>query len=350
MSQPTRYAAVLAKIGAEKSKLLTEAKVKSLLESKDLASFAAQLQNTDYQPQIIKVPPKLTSRKLERAFTENLIESYVKLIKNSPEEAALFLSAYVLRFEIENLKVLIKAVNSGLVAEDRLGRIYFSAEDFLRRRPLMEELAKAYDLRQMQNSLRDSIYQAAFNSGMQTYEEKGSTSAFDISLDRVFYDKIWDAYWKLPKKDRSHALFYAATENDGFTLLMALRGKALSHSENWLKEAVPLKNFKLPSATLEALLTAPDFESAFRAASRTSYGKYLVRGSSQEETLAAAERAFRIAVFEHAKAGSVSEIFNVGAALAFMMVKEAEVHNLIAMSAGVEGGVAGERIQSQLLL
>ena len=44
--QVTQYAAVPAKIGAEKSKLLGETKLKSLLESKDLASFAAQLRGT----------------------------------------------------------------------------------------------------------------------------------------------------------------------------------------------------------------------------------------------------------------------------------------------------------------
>ena len=80
MTQTTRYASVLAKIGAERSKLLSEAKLKALAESKNLTEFAAQLRDTSYQEQISKLSLPLTSRKLERAFNENLIETYIKII------------------------------------------------------------------------------------------------------------------------------------------------------------------------------------------------------------------------------------------------------------------------------
>ncbi len=85
MNQTTLYAPVLAKIGAERSKLLSEAKLKLLTESRSLTELAVQLRDTSYQEQIAKVPLPLTSRKLERAFHENLIEAYVKIIKNSPK-------------------------------------------------------------------------------------------------------------------------------------------------------------------------------------------------------------------------------------------------------------------------
>ena len=89
MSQTTQYAAVLAKIGAEKSKLLSEAKIKSLAESKNVACVCGSAAETPpIKHKYAKVPLPLTSRKLERAFNENLIESYVKMIKNSPKKAA----------------------------------------------------------------------------------------------------------------------------------------------------------------------------------------------------------------------------------------------------------------------
>ena len=78
MTQTTLYSAVLAKIGAERSKLLSETKLKTLTESKNLSELAAQLRDTSYQEQIGKVSLPLTSRKLERAFNENLIATYVK--------------------------------------------------------------------------------------------------------------------------------------------------------------------------------------------------------------------------------------------------------------------------------
>ncbi|MGA2682352.1 MAG: V-type ATPase subunit [Candidatus Bathyarchaeia archaeon] len=350
MSRVTQYAPVLAKIGAEKSKLLSEAKIKSLAENKNLAAIAAQLRDTSYQTQIAKVPLPLTSRNLERALNENLIETYVKMIKNSPKKAANFLSSYILRFEVENLKTLIKATNARLGTEEKLSKIYFSAEDFLKRRLMLEEAAKASTLKQMQNSIKDRMYAPALSVGMKTYEENGSTSALDILLDKVFYNSLYNAYEALPRKEKPHARFYAATENDSFTILTVLRGKALNYDANKLRAAVPPKNFKLKSQTVEDMLMAPDFESATKVASETYYGKFFAKTSSPDETLAAAEKAFKRVVFQHAKAFTISELFNVGGALAFMTLKEAEVRNLIAASVGVEGGINTEHILGQMLL
>ena len=350
MSQTTLYAAVFAKIGAEKSKALSEAKIKSLVESKNLASFVSQLRDTSYQAQIAKLPPPLTSRKLERAFNENLVEAYVKMIKNSPKRAADFLSIYVLRFEVENIKTLIKAINGEMGVEEKLARIYFSVEDFLGKRAMLEEAAKATTLRQMQNSIKDSLYTSALSRGMQSYEENGSTSTFDIFLDKVFYDALHDAYEQVPRSQRNHVRFYAATENDSFTILTSLRAKTLNYDASWLRNVVPPKNFKLTSETVDALVMAADFETALKIATETFYGKLFTKAPSAEETLAAAEKAFKRWMFKHAKAATVGEIFNVGAPLSFMILKEAEVRNLIAASAGVEDGVSTEYIQSQMLL
>lgn len=350
MSQTTSYAAVLAKIGAEKSKLLSETKIKSLAESKNLAGFVAQLRDTTYQTQIAKMSMPLSSRKLERVFNENLLESHIKMVKNSPGKAAKFLAVYILRFEVENLKTLIKSTNGELDTEAKLARIYFSAEDFLKRRAMLEDAAKASTLKQMQNFIKSSLYASAFSKGLQSYEENGSTAAFDILLDKVFFDSLRDAYEALPKMEKPHVHFYAATENDTFTLLTGLRGKTLNYDANWLHGAVPPKNFNLSSEAVDALLMAADFESALKIASETSYGKLFAKAPTPEEALAAAEKAVKKAVFQHAKAATVLEIFNAGAPLTFMMLKEAEVRNLIAASAGVEGGVSTEYIQSQMLL
>lgn len=117
MKQPRRFARVLAKIGAERSKLLSESKIKTLTETKDSATFASQLRDTSYQAQIAKMPLPINSRKLERAFNETLIETYAKIVKNSPQSVQASLNLYLLKFEIENLKTLIKIASDSLIAE-----------------------------------------------------------------------------------------------------------------------------------------------------------------------------------------------------------------------------------------
>jgi vacuolar-type H+-ATPase subunit C/Vma6 len=287
---------------------------------------------------------------LERAFTENLIETYIKIIKNSPKKAAAFLRLYLLRFEVENIKALIKAANANLSPEQKLGKIYFSPETYLKQHAVIEEAAKAPDLRQTLNALKDTEYASALKMGLGSYEEDGSTTCLDVLLDKHFYEKLCEVYQNLPKKEKPHAHYYVSTENDGFVLLTLLRGKNLHYDPNWLRLAVPTKKFNLSDETVEAIVTAVDFDSALKTALESHYAQFFVKTPSPEETVANAEKAFRRALFSHAKESRFTEIFNVGSVLAFMNQKETEVHNLTAVSLGVEAGMKPEDIQRQLLL
>ncbi len=350
MTQTTLYSRVLAKIGAERGKLLGEAKLKALTESKNLSEVAIQLRDTSYQEQLVKVSLSLTSRKLERAFYENLISTYVKIIKNSPKNASKYLRLYLLRFEVENIKALIKATNAKLSLDQKLGKIYLTSEDYLKNRSVIEETAKAPDIKQIVKTLKKTDYAPALNMGLQSYEEDGSTTCLDVLIDKTFYEKLYDSYESLPKKEKPHAHFYASTENDGFTLLTLLRGKNLNYDVNWLRLAVPPNNFFLDIETVEAMVTATDFESALKIALESHYAGFFAKVQSPEEILANAEKTFKKAVLQHAKESRISENFNIGAPLAFMTQKEAEVHNLTALSSGVEAAIKPEDIQHQLLL
>ena len=350
MSQPRRFARVLAKIGAERSKLLSESKIKTLTETKDLATFSSQLRDTPYQAQITRMPQPINSRKLERAFNENLIETYAKIAKNSPQSVQAFLNLYLLKFEIENLKTLIKIGRENLTPELKLARVYISAEDYLKNRVVVEEAAKATSIRQLINSLKNTSYAASLNLGLQGFEENGSTARFDILLDRVYYLRLYRTYADLPKKEQLHIKYYVSIENDSFTLLTILRGKVLNFDASWLRQVIPQNNFNLTSETIDALLAASDFDATLKVAMETHYGKFFAKAPMPEEAIANAEKAFRKAAWEHAKSSRISDNFNIGASIAFLIQKETEVHNIVAASAGVEASIDPEHIQNQLLL
>ena len=113
---------------------------------------------------------------------------------------------------------------------------------------------------------------------------------------------------------------------------------------------MPTKKFNLPDETVEAIVTAPDFDSALKITLESHYARFFAKAQSPEETVANAEKAFNKALFLHAKESRFTEIFNIGAVLAFLTQKEAEVHNLTAVSLGVEAGLKPEDIQRRLLL
>jgi vacuolar-type H+-ATPase subunit C/Vma6 len=349
LTQTSRYASVLPKIGAERSKLVSEVKLKALAESKGIAEFAAQLRDTSYQEQIARVPLPLTSRKLERAFNENLIDTYIKIIEYSPKKTGKYLSLFLLRVEIEHVKALMKATIAKLTHEQKIAKIYFSVEDYFKKRVVFEEAVKASNPTQLIHAFKGTEYYSPLNMGLKSYEENASTASFDIYLDKLFYEKLYAAYESLPKKEQPYADVYASIENDGSVLETLLRGKALNYEANWLRLVVPQKYFNLNKSAVEALVSAVDFEAALKIVLDSYYAKFFVKTQTPEETIANAGKAFKKAVFQHAKSSVICETFNIGAPLAYLKQKEVEVDNLTVLSLGVDAGMKPEEIRRQLL-
>lgn len=349
MPKTTQYAPVLAKIGAERSKLLSETKVKILSESKNLTELTTQLRDTSYQEQIARITPPLNGRKLERAYSENLIETFLKIIQYSPKHAMQFLQLYLLRFEFEHVKAMIKTTNAKLSAEQKLAKIYFSVEDYFEHHSVIEEAAKASTIAQVIHAFKGTKYFSPLTLAMKNYEETASTASFDVLVDKYYYEELCERYHKLPKKERGYAEFYACMETDSFTLLTLLRGKLLNLDPNWLRLISPQFHFNLSKKKVEALVSAIDFDATLKIALETDYGKFFSKGQEPHEMLSNAEKAFRKAVFQHAEASTITDTFNIGLPLAFMTQKEVEVRNLVAVTLGVEASMKPEAVRNLIL-
>jgi vacuolar-type H+-ATPase subunit C/Vma6 len=76
MSQATRYASTMVKVGSERGTLLSEDKLKMLAEHKSLKDFVSDLRGTALQEKIDKLQQPFTSRKLEKLFREDQVEAY----------------------------------------------------------------------------------------------------------------------------------------------------------------------------------------------------------------------------------------------------------------------------------
>ncbi|HSV49972.1 MAG TPA: V-type ATPase subunit [Candidatus Acidoferrales bacterium] len=350
MTQTTRYARVLPKMGSERSKLLSENKIKALSESKNASDVAAQLRDTAYQEQISHLEAPLTGRKLERAYFENLIETYLKIIKYAPERANRYLNIYLQRLEAENVKTLVRTAQANLPTEQRLAKVYLSVEKYLDKTELIEDAAKAQGISQVAAVFKGTEYGPALAEGLKRYEETGSTTSMDIFIDTLFYEKLYAAYKSLPRRERPHAKFYASLENDSFILLTLLRGKNLGYDPNWLRMAVPRCYFNLTKEQVESIVSALNFEAAYKIVQGSHYAKYFEHKATPEETIGTAEKNFKKAVLTYAKKKYIREIFNVGSTLIFITLKEVEVHNLTALTLGVEAGMKSEVIRNQLLL
>ncbi|MGD6934194.1 MAG: V-type ATPase subunit [Candidatus Bathyarchaeia archaeon] len=349
MTQTKNYAQVLPKIGVERRGLLTDTKVKALSDSRGLSDFVAQLRDTVYQEQISKISTPFSTRKLERAFNDNLLNTYLMLLKNLPKCVKPYFELYLERFEIEHIKMIVKATIAKMTPEEKLSKIYLPVEDYFSNRALIEDAVKATAVAQIVQAFKKTVYFSSLSMGLKKYEETGSAIQFDLLLDRQYYEKLCTVYEKLPKKEKPHAKFYASMNVDSFLLTTVLRGKALGYDSDWLRVTLPTNYFNLGAKTVDSLLYAIDYNAALKIVESTEYKNYFSTVGAPEETISAAETAFKNAVLQYAKSRVLLDVFNIGAPLSFITLKEADVHNLIALTLSIDAMLKPEEIQNHLL-
>jgi V/A-type H+-transporting ATPase subunit C len=349
LSQEQLYSNVLVKIGVERSHLLSKEKLESLTNSNNLEEFASELRETIYGEKLARLKLPYTSRAFERVFREQLIEVVIKIVRSSPELVSEFLKTYLLKFEQENIKTILRAVSVGLSYDEIKTKMYLSVENFLKHQELVSKAAMAINVKSVVDALRTPLYESALITGLHKFEETGSTKFFDILLDRMFYENFGETFKTLPKNEQEHAFFYVSRETDRFNILTILRAKLLGYEPNWIRMAVSHNFYNVPEQTIEKLLMADDFESAFKIIKQSYYKKLFVKAETPEETISAAEKSFRRDIFEHTKKTKIGDPFNVGTPITFVVKKEIEVYNLTAISLGIDYAWKKDDISSLLL-
>jgi vacuolar-type H+-ATPase subunit C/Vma6 len=336
LSQEQLYSSVLVKVGVERSKLLSKQKLERLTDSKTLTEFASELKETVYGEKLAKFTVPYNSRNFERVFRESLIEATIKIVRDSPDVVSSFLKTYLLKFEHENIKTILRAASVGLSYEEIVSKLYLSVEEYLKRKEIILKAARAIHVKSVVDALKTTIYAPSLISGLQKYEETDSTKFFDILLDRTFYEHFQEKFKQLPKNEQEVALFYVSRETDRFNILTILRTKLLGYEPHWIRMAISRNSYNITEQTIEAMLMANDFESAFNIIKQSFYKKFFVRAETPEETISAAEKAFRQYIFEHAKKTKIGDPFNVGTPIALIVKKEIESYNLTAISLGID--------------
>jgi vacuolar-type H+-ATPase subunit C/Vma6 len=220
--------------------------------------------------------------------------------------------------------------------EEKMAKIYLPVEDYFHNRAVIEEATKASTLSSIVQAFKKTDYNTSLSTGLKKYEETNSTIYFDILLDRQYFDKFYNVYEKLPKKEQQHAKFYASMTLDGFLLFTILRGKALDYDIDWLKVALPNNYININDSTFASILYAIDYDTALKIVETTEYKKHFTHTNTPEETISTAEKNFKKAILQHAKSRVLLDVFNIGAPLSFITLKENNIHNLTTIALNID--------------
>jgi len=348
VTRASAYSQIVVKAGVERSYLISAERLKSFAECKNLDELISRLNGTPYE-NLLKNVKQPTAEELQHVFKEELMRVCIRMVSFSPKGIQGFLKRYVSRFEIENIKSLLRAKNARLPYETLVKRLNLSIEDVFGKRELFIHAVKAEDVKGVIEAFRETVYAPVLLEGISGYEATRSTKLFDLSLDRTYYDDLLDSFKTLSQKDYDIASSCLGPEVDSFNIVTIIRSKLLGYPPHWIYRAITHHFHKLSEGYVRALVSSEDINSTLNLLNESFYGKFLASQERTEETVISFEKAIKRFSLEQLHKTRIADPFNVATPLSVIMRKENEVENLTIISSAIECGWKPEDTFSFLL-
>jgi V/A-type H+-transporting ATPase subunit C len=268
------YNFIVAKIKAMYDRLLEKDIYLKLIKTRSTDEFITVLSRTVYN-QYIRDVKEANLQSIENIILKSLFDDIMIVIKYSPRDVSNFVINFLDRFEIENIKVILKGLYLGMRTREIVRYIVPT--------PLGLTFDDYYDIFEKANSIEDFIHLFSgtdYSDIIKKYLVFGKEDAYifiDSALDKYVYLKLWIMRKNLQKRlDRKIAEGFLGLEIDLLNIRTILRGKKLGLSLDDLREFIIPAYYAINEEDLVDMLECKDVGSIFNILNKTTYG-YLLR-------------------------------------------------------------------------
>ena len=326
------------------SKLLKEAQFDELIRKKSVTEVAAYLKrDTSYSKILADInESEIHRRELESLLKKSLIEDYLKLfhfLKGSPEK---FIEATFLRFEVEDLKMILRVLNtqrSGeLVKESLVFLDKFNTID-------LNLLIKSKTIPEFVENLKESTYYRVLKPFV---EGKEYQSLFDmeLALDMHYFMMIAKLKDKLLKGSDKKAVSESyGREVDILNLLWIYRCKNHFNlpKEVTLNHIIPVR-YSLSKDILLDLADSKDKDEFLSIVSKTRYSSLFAGKEDRMWEISFADYTYKMY-----KSILRKNSFNFGTVMAYIHLKEIEIRNIISAIECIRYGLPVEETKKYII-
>lgn len=339
-----KYGYVNAKVRGLRSRQLTEQDHHFLLAAKDLTAFLSYLGTTSYGA-YLPAPAKGTIElpALERQLSHPLMQDYaavVRSLRGHKERDVMY--ALFRRFEAENLKLVLRALFTGLGREDvqhllyPLGRLSELDWDTLWADTTFAELLE---------HLQPGIFGRSLQHAFPQFEAQGRLFPLEMALDFFCFHSLQEAASHLGRRtDRRAADKILGSYIDILNISWVIRLKTVYGLSP--EETV---NYTLPEGDLVTLSCLSQLARAEDIASFVSRLPPIfqdqVVGSRRWKTIGFRLQGWFVRLLARVFAGPP---FHIGIAIAYLLEKEIELADLITMLQARAQDLTAEEIVKQL--
>ncbi len=266
------------------------------------------------------------------------------LLRYLPRDARKLVSWYNRRFEIENLKTILRSVHYGLDPR-RAARSLIPLRSNAEGPGHWEALLEAGSLPAVMEQLRGSPYVVPLEQAAERYRQEQRLFHIEVGLDLFYFRRLVQLIEALKGSDAAQAMLFLGRWIGVQNLIWAYRYRiygGMSPEE--------ILNYTLHRACgtgLETLrrvvLGAPLAGEAQRLGLHLPPGLSEIQGLSQIELQVERER------YRRAATAVGRPLFDLGGALAFVLLLDAEVRDLAVIVEGNSVGLTGAEVARHLL-
>jgi len=341
----------------------------TLIRPEDLVDMANK--NLDYVYSILKRTPyhsevsTLTAQELDAAHLETaLLKSYMRtcemVMEHSPKTVRLLVSWYLKKFEVENIKTILRSKIAGVGVEEAMK--YITPVGKLDDGNCRRILEKARNVRGVVGLLLDLEYGFVLMDVLREYEKNGDLLLMETAMFEYIYTELWRAAEKLRGLDEKIAKTVLGVELAALDIKVILRSKMMGLNEEQVKRYLVLYSRLFDERRLGEAIREVDVGAciaALKIASRlpmTRDFQYMLNDVKKEYTasrsLTRVERRLDESLLETnlRMLKRYTQYFNIGLVLAFINLKWFEVRNLRAIMKGIEEKVPSDKIKDLLIL
>ena len=351
----TAYAAISARVRAMYADLLTPQDWARLSDSPDFATFFSTLKTTAYGPYLEGLKDKeITPKRVINQVRRKLADSYYSVTQMAPQNARPLLRQLYRYYELGNLKAVLRVlvtVPSWNMDEtalwDRVRDVLFPMGEasVLPAQAMVESgsIAAAVDL------LRGTPYEEALSFAMRRYSAEQNLFPLEVALDLAYWRRLWAEAKKLSGQDREQATKLIGSLLDMNNLMWAIRYKVYHNlsEEEIINYTLPF-GYRVQDSDIRAIAAGADLASVIN---RIFPGVPDVNAllENPQNGLPRLEVLLKRELIKQCLAAFVGNPFHIGIPLAFLILSDIEVQDLVVLIEAKSSNMPDEEYRPFLL-
>lgn len=340
-----KYSGLTAKIAVMMGRMLKVQDYEELIKKRSVQDMAAYLKyNTAYKVVLKDVNEKVIHRgQLERICKASLVDDYMKLFRFIRGNVKTFLKFAFLRYEIEDLKILLRALdtehNTWIVRDSLVFLEKYGTVD-------IEKLATSKTISEFIQNLKGSVYYDVLSPFITNLQHLNLFS-IEMSLDMYFFSLIWKQKEKLLRRQDEKIISHSfGSETDMLNILWIYRCKKFYDiPKEIIYSYVISYRYKLSKEKIIAMVEAKDTDEVKSIIQTTKYAE--VFGGKSDHYY---EKSFTHYVHKMHKKFLRNNRFSIGSLMAYLHLKEIEIRNIVSIIEGIRYDLPADEIRKYVVM